>query len=756
MRIFINEFIKVFNKRTILLLFVGLLSLNGLLLYVNDTNDLKENYFYTSKSYKEIYKDIEGLSKQEALELLESTYEELDFLFHFSIMNNNISLQLDDEFNDIDLESLTARYRSGEYLSYTDSLWAETSLYKDIIKEIKACQSYPDYLDNIDKEAETMLGISIFAKADSFSYRNIEKTPGAYSHLKGNELDFSPSRGVKMATEFFGTDLIAIFMILIIITSLVTREKELSQLTLIKTTYLGRRPLVISKLMVSFVSSLFVAIALYTVNFIISFQIYGFGDIGRYIQSVSGYISSNLEISVLQYFILFIIGKVVVYCLIAAIIFFVATLARNSSQVYIALITIFAVSGISYYVIESTSYLSIFKYVNIVSFMNTYKFFTSYLNLNIFGQPINYIPIAFLAIIIGITFFTLISINVFCKQKALSSKTTPISERLKLSINFNKIPIFTYKTTSIFRHESYKVFIGGRVLLILIVFLAIKLYSYQPLSEDIYDMDAFHYKDYMLQLEGELNEDKIKFIEEEDARFTKVYEEISSIPGEQLNPYIILSYQEELASQVAFEKVKYHTEYLKSTDNGEYLYDSGYKLLTGDASAMNKDIHLALVAFIITIACIAYIYSVEYQSGGYVLQQTSYKGRKSTFACKLMIAMIIISIIYVTSYLPYLYNVLSTYGKGGILAPANSMEHLSKIPGGISILSYLTIISLMRYMGMFLAVIIIFILSKWLKSYMSTLLASTGLLVLPLLLSLMGITIFDYVLLNPLIIGNVF
>ena len=199
-----------------------------------------------------------------------------------------------------------------------------------------------------------------------------------------------------------------------------------------------------------------------------------------------------------------------------------------------------------------------------------------------------------------------------------------------------------------------------------------------------------------------------------------------------------------------------HTQYLKTTEKGEYLYDTGYKLLTGDESAINKDIQLALVALIMTIACVTYIYSVEYQSGAYVLQQTSYKGRKRTFACKLIIAMIIISIIYLGTYLPYFYNVLNTYGKRGILAPANSMEHLSKIPGGISILWYLLIISLMRYVGIFLSVLIIFALSRSLKSHIATLLASTGILILPLLLSLMGISAFDYVLLNPLMIGNVF
>jgi hypothetical protein len=37
----------------------------------------------------------------------------------------------------------------------------------------------------------------------------------------------------------------------------------------------------------------------------------------------------------------------------------------------------------------------------------------------------------------------------------------------------------------------------------------------------------------------------------------------------------------------------------------------------------------------------------------------------------------------------------------------------------------------------------------------STFLASTAVLILPILLSLLGITFFDYVLLNPILIGNI-
>lgn len=51
-----------------------------------------------------------------------------------------------------------------------------------------------------------------------------------------------------MATGFLATDLIAILMIMTVVVTIVTREKELDQITLARTTFKGRMPLGIAKL----------------------------------------------------------------------------------------------------------------------------------------------------------------------------------------------------------------------------------------------------------------------------------------------------------------------------------------------------------------------------------------------------------------------------------------------------------------------------------------------------------------------------
>lgn len=110
-------------------------------------------------------------------------------------------------------------------------------------------------------------------------------------------------------------------------------------------------------------------------------------------------------------------------------------------------------------------------------------------------------------------------------------------------------------------------------------------------------------------------------INEEDQKFAdaqmKMSEEMANSEGDGV--FIMMKYQDILAPQYAFEQVKAHAEYLSTTENGEFVYDSGYKLLTGDESAGNKDLTLGLTAMAMVILCLTYVYAAEYQTGANVL-----------------------------------------------------------------------------------------------------------------------------------------
>jgi hypothetical protein len=253
--------------------------------------------------------------------------------------------------------------------------------------------------------------------------------------------------------------------------------------------------------------------------------------------------------------------------------------------------------------------------------------------------------------------------------------------------------------------ECYKIFIGGKALLILVAFALAVGFTYEPIKESFGSADEVYYKQYMLKFEGEYTAEKQKMIDEEEQKFadaqSEMAQELANTDGDSV--FVLMKYQDILAPQTAFEQVKAHAEYLQKTENGEFVYDSGYKLLTGDESAGNKDLTLGLTAMAMVILCLVYVYSVEFQTSANVLLKTSAKGREDTFLHKFAIGLIIVTVIYALTYAPYFYNVLSAYGTRRINAPLCSIQAFSN--WDMSIKGYLIFISVARYVALVCAML---------------------------------------------------
>lgn len=741
MKIYFGELVKAFCKKTNIVFFLALAVLNGVLLWVNEN---QQNDTYTAAQYKAAFADLEGVSTQKAYQQVNQQLQKLRMIDSLSF-GYDISETLK-EYPQIDGKQLLKEYNDKSYLKYTNDIFTEEMLVNDVLTEVESCSKYEDYLNGIDDTAKKMTGITLFADPDSFSYKNISKTPEDFAYLKGSKLEIAPSKGVSMATDFLATDFIGLFMIMTVVVTIVTREKELNQIVLSRTTFKGRTTLGVSKLITCFTAASIIMIILYSVNFAISYFTYGFGDLSRQIQSVYDFNGSNLKISVMQYFVLFIISKLAVYCVLSGLIYFVTVISHTSVKVYGILVIILAAEAVLYYTIPSASYACPLKYLNILAYANTKDLFASYLNLNLFGQPANYMTVFIVSITLLLTFFSVISVLFFSKQRVIKSHENRFC--------FSKIKMFKGRHTNLFLQECYKIFIGGKALLILIVFAVATVVAYEPIKANFSSSDDIYYKQYMLKFEGEYTAEKQKMIDEEDRKLAdaqlKMSEELASTDADGI--FTMIKYQDILAPKYAFEQLKAHSEYLQTTDNGEFVYDSGYKLLTGDESAGNKDLTLGLTAIAMTICCMVYVYSVEYQTGAIVLLKTSAKGRRITFLYKFVISMIIVTVIYIFTYGPFFYNVLSAYGIRGIDAPLCSLESFSN--WNMTIKNYLILINVVRYIALVCSMLIIFFLSRKLKSVILTFLTSTTILVLPILLSLLGIKAFDYVLLNPILIVN--
>ena len=132
MRLYINECIKAFFRRSTIGIFLALTVLNSILMYVNESS--KKDQFYTAAQYRAVYDSIEGLNADEAFEKLSKMQNDLNIM-------ERLSFREDVSYIDesVDTEVLIEKYNSKAYLEYTDNIFTEQQLISDVLKEVQAC-----------------------------------------------------------------------------------------------------------------------------------------------------------------------------------------------------------------------------------------------------------------------------------------------------------------------------------------------------------------------------------------------------------------------------------------------------------------------------------------------------------------------------------------------------------------------------------------------------------------------------------------
>lgn len=695
-----NELRKLLCTRSVLLSIIGLLLANAVLLCLQIGRDE-----IPAEDYKGVYAQLQGKSTEKAQSEASQQYEEL-----------------------------REQWKLAEGAS-----WDEMELYALILDEITAMTSYDNYLTGIDEAAAQMQQSSLFGKPDSFSYRNIQKTPSDFAHLKGIELTLSPSKGIELATDFAVTDGIAALLLLLTVLTLVMREKEQNQLLLYHSTFHGRGRLGLAKLCACFIIGVTAAVLLYGGNLLICGNAYGLGDLGRYIQSVHAMNGSCFRLTVSAYLCLFILAKAAAYCLLAAVMYLAAVLAKSAPQCFGIVAMVGGISAVLWILIPTESPVCLFKFINLLAFLDTQELFGVYQNRNLFGFPVGQMTVFAVSVSLLLMGISLLSVRLFARMSVIRNQTKRRQIRLLKCAHLH-----------LFFHECYKVFIGGKVLWIIAALLLCRVLFYAPLKVS-YTPDEIYYRQYMTELAGEYTAEKEAWLTAEKAELDAAeteYQAALQTAGEN-TLLVITKYQSVLAPKAALEETVRHAQYLKSINNGEFFYDRGYRLLT--MGAENKThILLAVLMTALMMCCVSGIFTREYRTQMNVLLRSSYKGQKPVLICKLCIAFLIVLMLYLAVYVPYFVQVLSAYGTEGIHAPAASMEHLQG--WNCSVGGCLILLSLKRFAGCLLQAVLLWLLSHKLRSA-STLLAAAGILfLLPLLLAWLGVPGMQYLLLNPLMI----
>ena len=222
---------------------------------------------------------------------------------------------------------------------------------------------------------------------------------------------------------------------------------------------------------------------------------------------------------------------------------------------------------------------------------------------------------------------------------------------------------------SLFRYELYKVRKGGRVGMILFLFLIVSCFlSYQ--SHLIFDdEDEYYYYTYMKQLEGEKTIEKTNFIQRENKRFQSLKKKQQKFMEEdKVEDLMILS--EDLRPVHGFEKVVERNNYINKYNLHAYVYEGGYVKLM-DFSKGNG-ILMTLGLLLLTFSLCS-VFTQDYETGQKMLLQATLLGRKKMAHKKILVSVFIIIISFGIIYLPQFITFYRLYGLVGITEPVGCM-----------------------------------------------------------------------------------
>lgn len=714
---FFQEFYKTFVKKSFVFLMLVTLILNCCLLWTKNTKDGVE-----AEAYHKAYDYIGTLAEE----------ERVAFILEYA-------------------ESLQAEGTDQE-IRFTGDVVFEKILMAELKKQALQIKNYPDYLEQIQSQAE-LSEISIFEDVSEFSKKNLKETAKAFQSLQGISLSFNNSFAFQEATGFQITDIFVIIILLYVVNSLVITEKEKGLFALFRSTKNGRMHLILQKLLVVTIASLVLVMIFWGCNYVTACMKYGEVDLRTPLQTISGYDGSALPLTVLQYLLLFYFCKFVMYTAIGYFFVWVALKIQYTTNLYLYSLLVLVVEIFFYYAIDGGSGLQILHYLNLIPLVNVNAVFRFYFNLNLFGIPVNLILLSAAAGVIFLLLFGGLCIHLF------SSDRWNGTVRYRQSGRKKKVHI---PTPNLLSHEIYRLLIGhhGLALILLLVFMEIWMYSQRT---SLLGTDEYFYKSYMQEIEGTVTSETELYLNREQERIKK-YEMMmedartryqnGEITAEEAAAVNMLA-DKNLRSRNGFQRVIEQYQYAEENDV-PMVYDTGYGNLFGfGTDGYKKDCSQALVMILFLVLLFAEYNCIEYETGMIRLICTLPNGRRKLFGTKFAVCFVCTVIVFIISYVPELIYVANNFGMSEVSAPLKSIPAMQgNVLEEVTIGQYLLILYLIRFMMTVLTLILVMKISEWRKNMIQVTAIVLCVLALPLLIHILGIQVVDHCSLNAFFSGN--
>lgn len=737
-RLIVFELEKIWRKRSFVLSVCALLTVNLFLLwYVN----LPDDETPPLGAYKAFSANVRAMSEEEKGSYITQLKEKMDGIAlvqsiqnlqaNGSAMETELAQQKMNE-NRAQFEKYYELYQNGDYLIYTDSLLRETALVNELFDAYQKVADFPEYLDSVVTAKNTLSGISVFGdtEMDSFSSRNIAKSARDYAILNGSKTSWQVDKGIAAAIENRITDLLLFLAVFLFVGALIAEEKEKGLFYITRATKNGLGLSIGGKLCALLVHCTTIAGLMLGANLLFALVSTGVGNLSVSLQSLAPYVQSPLPLSVLEYLLLSAVTKVFLLFVFGTILTTVAVLSSRGFLSYMIGIGLLGISFIAYTLIPVYSAWVPLKYMNFWGIMRTEFIYGDYLNLNIAGRPVSVRILCGIVLGIGCVVAATMCIAAFLRSHKLATKKEAYS-----------LPFRFRPHGSLLRHEAYKLLIANRGILVFLCFAL--LLAYQGITQEYHvSGQEQYYQRLMLQLEGELSEEKAELIQSEQVRFDQAAEQLTRIDalvddGQLDSRSADLMKQEweaVLSYYPAFERVL--AQYENAQNGGSFIYDTGYLYLLGKAD----NSFLICLLFLSLCMVIAFYSSIsmEYSRKAWDLMGATRCGKKAIIRQKVVLVAICAAVMAVLPWIFRTIGISGVFPMSGLLTSVTNIPALADFPLHMPLICFLAGMIVVQQISVICVGLGVLGISAWRKNEMQALFFSLLLFVMPLVLTLMG------------------
>lgn len=724
------ELLKIFQNRLVLVLLIGFFMLNLPMFLWQTTTENRYNLDIANEYQKqEAY--YKAMPFGEAYKLLEEKSKHAE-LFQLTIIANNPNILA--EYN---------QAKESNALPTSSERGAIRQLYSQAVH----INGYQDYIEGMKTQADKMSSVSIFNKPDTFSFRNIAKTPVDFEGNKNLPLSFGQSIGIVAFSGFFPTDIFVLFFILLVSVRLFGDEKEKGLLILVKSTANGRRKTILTKILTLTLVSTVISLIFYGTNMVATSQLFGFGDMSRPIQSMSEFGGCNLLITVGKYLFWFLIGKVLIVLVFAFIFAAVFSFFKNNAIAMLTIAGLICGFHFAYRYIPLLSVFNPIKFINPIAALDIMNVVSEYNNINLFGFPCDRI-VGLTLVMSTIILLSSIAIVLLYLSKHSRRRHLKFLEKIK-----NRVQniLAKFNGINLFLHELRKLIFTRKMLLLPIVLVLLILNSIIKV-EPIHSFDESVYTSYIEKMEGEFTKQKETFILNEQDRFNNIGIEANKLT-KQLNDGIITqsNYDYEMFLLEAFQKRQ--TGFLKVVEQYNHvksLHTNGIKAGFVNELSSNyvfnkasRDIFSGLILMMIAVIMTSVTFCQEYKRGMINILNPTRCGKGKLYAIKIAVATIFAAC-SMTIYIPQYINQFNFYSLGDLSLPMKNILLFADINLNISILNFMIISHVIQLVSCIVAVFLVAFISFKLKNQIAVIIISSAFLIIPLILCLCGVSFARY------------